>query len=125
MLLSVTLIYKDCGVNITEINPDYVKDLTNTPEFIDKHNFVECMCTNETREVLFTKLNEKAKKIHCLPDKGTEVYHTLSNYNVYHSLIELPRRNNVNQDYCVVAFSLVNEVGSLARALMVFAVSSF
>ena len=79
MLLSVIFI-KDCGVNITEINPDYVKDLTDTPEFIDKHNFVECVCTNETREMLFTKLNEKAYKIYCLPDKGK--YSTLSNINI-------------------------------------------
>ena len=38
-------------------------------------------------------------------------------------LVDLPSRSSTNQDYCVVAFSVVHQLGSLATALMAFKVS--
>lgn len=59
---------KECGVNITEVNPDYVKNKVKSPDFLDKHNFVECVCTTEEKEKLFTNLQDdyKASDVHCL-----------------------------------------------------------
>ena len=37
--------------------------------------------------------------------------------------LDLPSRNDVKQEYCVIAFSVIHEVGSLARALKAFEVS--
>ena len=40
------------------------------------------------------------------------------------SLIEIPySRSNIHQDYCVVAFRIVHEPGTLAKAVKTFAVS--
>jgi hypothetical protein len=65
---------KDCSVNITQINPDYLiqSDTPNRINILEENNLVECVCNEGTRERLFAKLKEeyKAYNIHCLPEKG-------------------------------------------------------
>ena len=77
------IIYKDCGVNITEINPDYVREVdsaTPQPEIAEAHNLVECVCKEEIRKVLFAQLAEnEASGVHCLAHEGINNYE--KNYN--------------------------------------------
>ena len=68
------ILLKDCSVNITQINSDYLITL-DTPKginILEGNNLVECVCNQGTRKTLFAKLGEeyKAYNIHCLPNKG-------------------------------------------------------
>ena len=71
------LLLKNCGVNITEINPDYIKEFDSAipqPEILEAHNLVECVCKEGIRKELFAKLAEnKAFNVHCLPDEGIAI----------------------------------------------------
>ena len=74
----LSIIYKDCGVSITEINPDYVREfdsMTPKPEIVERHNLVECICKEEIRKVLYAQLAEnKASEVRCLAHEGINNY---------------------------------------------------
>lgn len=48
---------QDCGINITEVNPDYISfNREVSRKFFDDSNFVECICPQRLREDLLTAL---------------------------------------------------------------------
>ena len=69
---SYKFLFKECGVNITGINPAYIIENHTLGRFLEEQNIVECVCDTMTRKELFAKLQIcKAYDIRCLLDTGT------------------------------------------------------
>ena len=71
----ITLIEQDCGINIEDINPDYIQPAAtdvNQFQILEQHyDLVECICKEETRKELLADLKSKdALNPRWLYDKG-------------------------------------------------------
>ena len=137
-LLLITQLYilitKECGVNLDGVNPRYI-ELDRDAGKGFRYNYVECFCAEDRRSELCDKLKAKEygalEAVELSREEGRNII--LFNYGPQNYVIEFvanptnpvdhPTNPVDHPDYCIIKFSILNEAGSLVRALNAFVVS--